>query len=134
MLQNTQKAYVIYSKQWFGLLGDRKWGVQWVSCSEDAIVSAPPLFSPPHGSFHYPPKLPPSPASASSHVPQLQLNSVIPGMKVKSGRGVGREHEETSWQDPTVQRRGLSDEEDDALGDHDLVVVLHLAQRSLDLL
>lgn len=56
-------------------------------------------------------------------------------MKAKPGLGGGRRGnwKELSWPDPTVQRRGPSDEEDDALGDHDLVVVLHPAQRGLDL-
>lgn len=56
-------------------------------------------------------------------------------MKAKAGLGGGQRGnwKELSWLDPTVQRRESSDEEDDALRDHDLVVVLHPAQRSLDL-
>lgn len=55
-------------------------------------------------------------------------------MKTKTDASRERKYRRNTWAEPPMFRDEFSsDEEDDALGDHDLVVVLHLAQRSLDL-
>lgn len=55
-------------------------------------------------------------------------------MKAKTDASRERKYRRnTLGRAPTFRDEFSSDEEDDALGDHDLVVVLHLAQRSLDL-
>lgn len=60
------------------------------------------------------------------------INTVIRGMKAKMGqeRKYGRNF---LGRTPKFRDEASSDEEDDALRDHDLVVILHLAQGSLDL-
>lgn len=62
------------------------------------------------------------------------INTVIPEMKTKTGGSRERKHGRNVLGRALMFRDEFSsDEEDDALGDHDLVVILHLAQRSLDL-
>lgn len=57
------------------------------------------------------------------------INTVIQGMKAKTGGNRERKYGKN------IRGRApkFSDEEDDALRDHDLVVILHLAQGSLNL-
>lgn len=85
--------------------------------STAAFNTHPPSF---HG------VLTPLPHAGPTSVPS---NTDIQGMKANTGgAGGGRKRKNVK-----PKRRGPSNEEDDALGDHDLVVILHPAQRSLDL-
>lgn len=100
--------------------------IQFSCCEEAEFWSFPTSGSPPHDSYHHPfPKLPASPDPSSPCAPQLQFNYTLSGERRQSqGWREGQEfRDETS-----------SDEEDDALRQHDLVVILHLVQCSLDFL
>lgn len=62
------------------------------------------------------------------------INTVIQEMKAKAGRSRERKYiRNVLGRAPNFRNEFSSDEEDDALGDHDLVIVLHFAQCSLDL-
>lgn len=79
-------------------------------------------------------KLPSNCVSASSRVPQLQFNQTLLFREFRQRQRLGWGTWE-SFLGSTQKFRdeASSDEEDDALGHHDLVVVLHLAQGRLDL-
>lgn len=125
--------HAIYSK-WFGLFGDGESDP--VFCNDGAIVAVLPHLPPalPQGSFH----------SQSVHRPLIQLHHVsLNFSSIKhcySGNKGNDWHwgwgawEKLSWQGPKFRDEASSDEEDDAFRHHDLVVLLHLVQRCLDLL
>lgn len=108
-------------------------------CNEDAIVlvlSHCLLFPHPMAVFMtHSPKGPPSPDSASSPT-FLAFSStlLVRGVEAKTwvGDRVGNTEETLSAQ-PKFRDEASSNEEDDALRHHDLIVILHLAQSSLDL-